>query len=150
MVRGIVAALAMAPLWGCATAPRVCLGAAGVQSIQINSTPQTNGGAPVAVDLVFVTQKTLAQAVAKLSASDYYDNNDRVQLLRDNPGAVQIRYWELPAGYVLPRTRVKPPPCNVQTFLFAGYAGNAPHRLETGKAKVIVVDLGPDDMAIRN
>jgi type VI secretion system protein len=142
--------MVVAPLSGCITPPRLCLGSPGVQSIQINSTPQTNGGAPLAVDLVFVTQKTLAQAVAQLSAGDYYANNDRVQLLRDNPDAVEIRYWELPAGYVLPKTRVKPPPCNAKTFLFAGYASNAPHRLETGKAKVVVVDLGPDDMTIRN
>src|SRR5271168_2788380 len=78
--RTLLVALAFAPLWGCATAPGICFGRKGLQSVSLYSTPATNGGAPVAVDLVYVTQKAAAQAIAKLSASDYYGSNARRQL----------------------------------------------------------------------
>jgi len=172
--RTLLVTLAFAPVCGCATAPQLCFGQPGLQSVSLYSTPATNGGAPVAVDLVYVTQKALAQTIAKLSASDYYGSNARRQLLNDYPGAVYVWFEELPAGDSQPKaaangsggqpqvwfeqvpgggfaaeTQLKPP-CNpVKTFLFASYASDGPHRVEVGKTRAIIVDLGPDDLTIR-
>ena len=139
---------ACAALGGCATPKLLCLRPDGVQSVTIHSSSQANGGVPVAVDLVFVTQKPPAQTISKLTASDYYLGDSRNQLERDNPDAVKIHYWELPAGYTI-KTQVKPP-CNiVKTFIFASYASNGPHRVELTKAKQVTVELGTDDFTTR-
>jgi hypothetical protein len=108
--------------------------------------PDTNGDRAIAVDLVFITQDLPAQEIGKLKARDYFSR--RAQLLRDFPGAVQVRSWELAPGQLVEKADTGPP-CNlVQTYLFADYATQGDHRATVGNVSSVLVTLGADDLAV--
>jgi len=137
---------AMIQLAGCSTPSWLCWFPGGVKTMTLVTAPDTNGDRAIAVDLVFITQDLPAQEIGKLKARDYFSR--RAQLLRDFPGAVQVRSWELAPGQLVEKADTGPP-CNlVQTYLFADYATQGDHRATVGNVSSVLVTLGADDLAV--
>jgi type VI secretion system protein len=137
---------AVIQLAACSTPSWLCWFPGGVKTLTLVTQPDTNGNRAIAIDLVFVTQDLPAQEIGKLNARDYFSR--RAQLLRDFPGAVQLRSWELAPGQLVEKADTSPP-CNlVQTYLFADYATQGDHRATVGNVSSVLVTLGPDDLMV--
>jgi type VI secretion system protein len=136
----MVLALALA---GCKTPSFLCLKTSGLDAITINSSPETNAGRPIAVDLVFITDKTVWQSMSKLKARDYFAA--REQLRRDFPKGYRAISWELQAGQYVTQTATSAP-CNlIGTLIFADYASEGEHRMALRNVKGGTLVLGADD-----
>jgi type VI secretion system protein len=137
---------AVIQLAACSTPSWLCWFPGGVKTLTLVTQPDTNGNRAIAIDLVFVTQDLPAQEIGKLNARDYFSR--RTQLLRDFPGAVQVRSWELAPGQLVEKADTDPP-CNlVRTYVFADYAVQGDHRAALGNASSVVVTLGADDLTV--
>ncbi len=143
-VRFFSFALALLSLSGCKTPKLLCFSSSGLQRLTITSSAESNHGRPIAVDLVYVTDRKILAAIEKLKARDYFAV--RAQLQRDYPKGLMMRGWELQAGQQVVADPVKAP-CNLAgTFLFADFGGEAPgdNRLRLQKAKRGTLALGED------
>jgi type VI secretion system protein len=137
--------LALATLSGCKTPSFLCFKSSGLgQIVLLNSDPSNNGGRPIAVDLVFVTDKKVLQAIAKLKASEYFAL--REQFRRDFTKGYEIQSWELtPGQFDGPKSTSAP--CNlVGTLVFADYSSEGDHRISIGKVRSGTVVLGAEDL----
>lgn len=138
----LAAILLVLPLQACRTPKFLCFSSGGLGDIAINSSPDSNHGRPIAVDLVFVTDKQVWQSLSRLKARDYFAT--REQIRRDFPKGYLARSWELQAGQYVPATETRAP-CNlVGTLIFADFASEGDHRLSLRKAKAGTVVLGAD------
>ena len=137
--------LAAASLSGCKTPSLLCFKSSGLgQIVLLNSDPNNNGGRPIAVDLIFVTDKKVMQTIAKLKAREYFAL--REQLRRDFTKGYEIHSWELtPGQFDGPKSTSAP--CNlVGTLVFADYASEGDHRISIGKVRSGTVVLGAEDL----
>lgn len=142
-------ALALMPmlvsLAGCATIGLQCLKPAAPHDITIRSDPDSNGGRPVAIDLLFITDRAALQSIGKLKAHDYFLLRD--QLRRDFPKGFQIRSWEVQSGQYVGKTDIKPPCPLVGALLFANFSSEGDHRLSLAKTGSGTIVLGADDFS---
>jgi type VI secretion system protein len=137
----------MLPLGGCATPSWLCWFPSGVSKVTLVTTPETNGGQAIAVDLVFVTQQLATQQIGALNARDYFIR--RAQILRDFPQTVMVRSWELAPGQLVQNAAANPP-CNlVHTFVFADFASKGDHRATIAGGGPVQITLGPDDLSVK-
>ncbi|KAK3172158.1 hypothetical protein Dsin_033165 [Dipteronia sinensis] len=129
-------ALVLATLCGlasCKTPKLLCLAPSGLKEIAVRSDATANGGRPIAVDLLFVTDKKVMAEVGDLKARDYFAR--RPQLVRKYRKGWLRTSWELQTGQYVPAERIKPP-CNlIATLVLADYAGEATDVLRLEKAK---------------
>ncbi|WP_313537532.1 hypothetical protein [Sphingomonas sp.] len=131
-------------LAGCKTPKLLCFSSSGLQQLTITSSTESNLGRPIAVDLVYVTDRKILAAVEKMKAREYFAV--RTQLSRDYPKGLLVRSWELQAGQQVVADPVRAP-CNlVGTFLFANFGGEAPadNRLRLHKVRRGTLALGAD------
>jgi type VI secretion system protein len=127
------------PSWLCALPP-------GPSTVTLFAEPDANQDSAIAVDLVFVSDKLAAQQLSGLSAVNYFAL--RSQLLRDYPGGLQVRSWEIAPGQVV-RNAPADPNCNrVQTLLFARYQTPGDHRQTLNGRNNITVILGSQDFTL--
>jgi hypothetical protein len=133
-------------LAGCSTPSWLCIAPPGPSTVTLLATPDANGDAAIAVDLLFITDPLAAQQIAGLSAQDYFSR--RVQLQRDFPVGMQVRSWELAPGQILRNTPVHPSCNRVRTLLFARYATPGDHRQVLGGSDSTVVSLGAQDFSV--
>lgn len=143
-MRFLSSALALLSLSGCKTPKLLCFSSSGLQRLTITSSAESNHGRPIAVDLVYVSDRKILVAIEKLKARDYFAV--RTQLQRDYPKGLMMRGWELQAGQQVVADPVKAP-CNLAgTFLFADFGGETPgdNRLRLQKAKRGTLALGED------
>ncbi len=70
--------------------------AQGLKSIEITSRADSNGGRPIAVDLVYAAAKAPATALSTMQASAYFARHD--QLVLDYPQTFRSQRWEIQAG----------------------------------------------------
>lgn len=147
VVTSVVCPLMVCLLAGCSTPSWLCYFPGGVKHLTLVTQPDTNTDRAIAVDLVFITQDLPAEEIGKLSARDYFIR--RTQLLRDYPGAMIVRSWELAPEQLVLKADADPP-CNlVQTYLFADYGTQGDHRATLDGAKAVEVTLGPDDLTVK-
>jgi type VI secretion system protein len=140
----LAAALALAAqsLSGCSW---LCI-APGPKSVTLIADPNANDDSAVAVDLVFISNKTEAKQVAALSASDFFSR--REQLSRDFPDGMQVRSWELAPGQVF-RDQPTDATCpRAGTVLFAHYATPGDHRQMLSSDRDITIWLNPQDFKV--
>lgn len=137
--------LALVSLASCRTPKLLCFAPTGLKEIGLRSDPGANGGRPVGVELVLVTQKKVLAEVGDLKARDYFAR--RALLTRKFPKGWLRRSWELQAGQYVPATAIKPP-CNLQaTMIFADYAGEVDATLRLEKAERGTLVLKDDGIA---
>lgn len=142
LVRALALLLVLA-LVGCKTPAFLRLKTSSLDAITIYSSPETNAGRPIAVDLVFITDKTVWQSISKLNARDYFAA--REQLRRDFPNGYRAVSWELQAGQYVPQTATKAPYNLIGTLIFANYSSEGEHRMVLRKVKAGTLVLGADD-----
>jgi type VI secretion system protein len=131
---------------GCSTPGWLCYLPPGPSTITLIAEPDANADSAIAVDLVFVSDKTVAQQIATLPAQQYFARRD--QLERDFPTGFQVRSWQLAPGQVA-RQAPTDPTCNrVATLLFVRLSSPGDHRMALATSGSPVVSMNSQDFKV--
>lgn len=109
---------------------------------------EANNDSPIAVDVVFVTDKTLLARIAELPASKWFAV--RGDLTGTFPDAIRYQSWELVPGQrvVVPGDKLRGPRV-AGVFVFADYPGPGAHRARVERFDGrLVVQLGDNAFSI--
>jgi type VI secretion system protein len=100
----------------------------GKLDLRFSVSPQANGGNPVALDILLVSDKELLKELQKMSASDWFAK--REQIILDHPkeeDLVVLRREWVP-GQVVEPSRITVKPEIRAGLVFANYFGPGEHR----------------------
>ena len=109
---------------------------------------QANHNAPVAVDLVAVSDPGLLQKLGRLSAWEWFDR--RKQLQQDDPFHIRVWSWEIvpganPAPFEIPDAARD----SLGILLFADYQTPGLHRARIGPFEQILLHLQREDLRVK-
>jgi len=118
-----------------------------VRRIAIAVADEANENAPIALDLVHVSERPpLAGTIADLSAAQWFER--RAQYERDWPRDLDIRSWEVVPGQILPEERLPSPAVSSEAFLFALYHAPGTHRARLAEGGRVSVRLDVGEMRV--
>lgn len=110
----------------------------------IETVPDANDNAPVAVDIVAITDSALLPTVQSLSATQWF--NAKSQLLRDNPDGFRVWSLELvPGSRFVAQENPLQGVTTEATLLFARYRSEGDHRLRLDKVSSLHLLLMTDE-----
>jgi type VI secretion system protein len=116
--------------------------------LTLAASDEANNDSPIAVDVVFVTDKTLLARIAELPASKWFAV--RGDLKGTFPDAIRYQSWELVPGQrvVVPGDTLRGPRV-AGVFVFADYPGPGAHRVRVDRFDGrLVVQLGDNAFSI--
>lgn len=120
----------------------------GKMSLQVITSSMANQNSPVAVDIVMVSDKKLLDVLAGLTASDWFQKRDQIQL--DHPGKIKVLTdLELVPGQSYGPIKLRVGPQFVGGVLFMNYFTPGAHRAVIDIRKPLVVNLLENDFAIQ-
>ncbi len=115
-----------------------------LEKAYISIDPKANLDTAIAMDLLVVYEDGLVETLFKRSALDYFENKE--QILRDNPGQIDVWSWEVvPGQIVAPRSIIMTQPIPRGAVVFANYLTPGDHRIRLGKEMAVEIKLGPKD-----
>ncbi|HQS84124.1 MAG: hypothetical protein B7Y25_04345 [Alphaproteobacteria bacterium 16-39-46] len=118
-----------------------------LEKAYISIDPKANLDTAIAMDLLVVYEDGLVDTLFKKSALDYFENKE--QILRDNPGQIDVWSWEVVPGQVVaPRSIVMTQPIPRGAVVFANYLTPGDHRIRLGKELAVQIKLGPKDFSL--
>ncbi|MDT7687893.1 MAG: type secretion system protein [Acidobacteriota bacterium] len=146
-----VAALAVV-FTGCPKAPKVVTkrlpGGPKESKIEVSVqvSPHANGGNPVALDLLLVSDKELLKQLQGMTAGEWFEK--RAQIILDHPqvGALVVSSWEWVPGQVIQLNEVKVAPEVRAAVIFANYFNPGEHRAVLDPRKDVRIKLGEDKL----
>ena len=109
---------------------------------------QANNDSPIAIDVVFVTDKAMLARIAELPASKWFAA--RGDLVGTFPDALHYQSWELVPGQrlTIPGDKLRGPRV-AGVFVFADYPGPGAHRVRVEQLSGrLVVQLGENAFSI--
>lgn len=140
-----LAPLVLAPLLAvaaCAEDPVVRINAVELQAAQ-----RINDDFPVAVDLVLISDETLAGEMLELTAADWFTK--KKQYMLDYPEQVLVKSWEVVPGQTLRDVITDQYEAAWTGVVFANYAAPGAHRYRIQRAAdTLVLRLERDDAMI--
>lgn len=118
-----------------------------ISSVVIDVAQDANDNAPVAVDMVAISDAALIAQIQSLSAEQWF--TAKPQLLRDAPNALHIWSLELVPGshFVTENNPLKGTPAQA-IVLFARYRSDGDHRLRLDKTTSLHLLLMTNDIAL--
>lgn len=152
-------ALALACVFtGCPKAPKVITkrvpGTAkdSKMDVKVHVSPTANGGNPVAVDLLLVSDKELLKELQKMTAVDWFARREQIILDHPKEGVLTVWRWEWVPGQVV---SVEPDLFLVKTdvkagVIFANYFNPGEHRavIDPRNVKDILITFGEDKFEV--
>jgi len=116
-----------------------------LEKVYVTIDPKANLDTAVAMDLLIVYEDGLVDTLFKMSALNYFENKE--QILRDNPGQIDVWSWEVVPGQVIaPRSIVMSQPIPRGGIVFANYLTPGDHRVRLGKELAVQIKLLPKDL----
>jgi len=121
--------------------------------LRIHVSPEANGGNPVALDLLLVSDKNVLKELEKITATDWFANGGarRTQFILDHPKQTElvVRQWEWVPGQVIAPDRLTVPAEIKAAVVFANYFNPGEHRAVLDpRAKDILIELGEDKFQV--
>lgn len=116
--------------------------------LTLSASDEANNDSPVAVDVVFVTDKTLLARIAELPASKWFAA--RADLAATFPDSIRYQSWELVPGQrlVVPGDKLRGPRV-AGVFVFADYHGPGANRVRVERFNGrLVVQLGANAFSV--
>lgn len=116
--------------------------------LTLAASDEANNDSPVAVDVVFVTDKAMLDRVAELPASKWF--SVRGDLVATFPDAIRYQSWELVPGQrlVVPGDKLRGPRV-AGVFVFADYPGPGANRVRVERFNGrLVVQLGDNAFSV--
>lgn len=116
--------------------------------VLVHISEQANGGNPVALDLLLVSDKDLLKELQKMKASDWFARRD--QIILDHPKErLVVRQWEWVPGQLISPDQLIVQPEIKAAIVFANYFNPGEHRAVIDpRAKEITIELGNDKLQI--
>lgn len=117
-------------------------------NLTLSASADANNDSPVAVDVVFVTDKAMLARIAELPAAKWFAA--RADLASTFPEAIRYQSWELVPGQhlVVPGDKLRGPRV-AGVFVFADYPGPSAHRVRVERFKGrLVVQLGDNAFSV--
>jgi hypothetical protein len=148
-------ALAMAAVFtGCPKKPKVItqripgMAKDSKLGVQVHISEQANGGNPVALDILLVSDKDLLKELQKMTASDWFARRD--QIILDHPKERLVaRQWEWTPGDLIPPDQIIVTSEIKAGIVFAHYFNPGEHRAVIDpRARGITIELGNDKLKI--
>jgi hypothetical protein len=118
---------------------------AGPREVAIQSDAGSNGGVPLAVDIVFVTEEAAWQELSQMAAADYFER--RAQLGREFPGGFVTSSFEVVPGQQIGGVGISWSCESIGAIVFANYSSASDHRLSVGDAEAGTIFLGEEDFS---
>lgn len=119
-------------------------------NVKVHVYPSANKNNPVAVDLVFVSDKKLLKELMKMSASEWFENRHQVQLDYPKETSLDAGSWEWVPGQAVKLDRVTVRRGVVGGVIFANYFNPGAHRAQIDPRKDFSLILGEDDLCIQS
>ena len=121
--------------------------------VRVHVSPEANGGNPVALDLLLVSDKNLLKELQKMTATDWFADGGarRNQFILDHPKekGLVVRQWEWVPGQVIAPDSLTVPADIKAAVVFAKYFNPGEHRaIIDPHAKDILIELGEDKIQI--
>lgn len=118
-----------------------------MNAVQIDTAPDANDNAPVAVDIVAIADAALVPTVQSLPAAQWF--NAKSQLLRDAPDGLRVWSLELVPGsrYISEENPLRDAPAEA-IVLFARYRSAGDHRLRLDNLDSLHLLLMTDEAVI--
>lgn len=121
-----------------------CAAKVTTKNFEVVAQPHANQDSPVPLDVVLVKTAPLVPIVTGLSAKQWFQ--DRAQLMRDHPGGIEFRSWQVVPGQVIDvRHFPFPNRKGIALVVFADYLSEGVHRLRVDpmkKFRLILKDQG--------
>lgn len=118
-----------------------------LQSISILTDQDVNGGYPLALDVVAITDLTVLNSLAGLRAAEWFSGKTDFQ--RQHQGKLTVFSWELVPGQIFTNIKVAQEPRNVVGIVvYADYLGERSYRASVQNQKKIVIRLQRDDFYV--
>jgi type VI secretion system protein len=116
--------------------------------VHVHISQQANGGNPVALDILLVSDKELLKELQKMPARDWFAR--RGQIILDYPKErLVVRQWEWVPGQLITPDRLTVSPEIKGGIIFANYFNPGEHRAVIDpRAKEITIELGNDKLQI--
>jgi type VI secretion system protein len=105
-----------------------------------------NEDSPVAVDLVFVYDKKLLDALLKIPATEWFAK--REQFIKDYGNALAVEKWEWVPGQQIDRINVSYRAGARRVVLFADYVTDGDHRATADPQEPFRLVLGARDFSV--
>lgn len=118
-------------------------------SVRVHVSPEANGGNPVALDLLLVSDKNLLKELQKMTATDWFAR--RNQIILDHPKEEQlvVRQWEWVPGQVIAPDQLTVRPDIKAGIVFANYFSSGEHRAVIDpRARDILIELGENKLQV--
>ena len=116
--------------------------------VSVRVAPNANGGNPVALDLLLVSDKELLKELQKLSAADWFEK--RAQIILDHPkeGELSVRRWEWVPGQVVELDDVRVAPEVRAAVVYANYFSPGEHRAVLDPHRDVRLTLGESKLEV--
>lgn len=116
--------------------------------VRVEVDERANGGNPVALDLLLVSDKELLKKLQEMSAEEWFDK--RAQIILDNPkeGVLVVSHWEWVPDQVVKLQDVKIAPEVRAAVIFARYFNPGEHRAVLDPRRDVSITLGEKSLAV--
>lgn len=118
-----------------------------LQNVSIIADRDVNGGYPVALDIVVVTDGIVLNLLTGLRAGEWFAA--RADFQRQYQGKLAVLSWELVPGQVFPSVKMPPESRTVVgVVVYADYFGERSYRASVQDQKKILLRLRRDDFEV--
>ena len=118
--------------------------------VKVHVSPTANNNNPVAVDLVLVSDKKLLQELMKMSAREWFEKRQQVELDHPKETALAIARWEWVPGQQVQVDRVPVKLEIVGGVVFANYFNAGAHRASIDPRKGIRITLDDESFCVQS
>jgi type VI secretion system protein len=136
-------------LSGCPKTPKVLPSKPRKVDLQVSISERANGGNPVAIDILLVSDKELLKQLQKMTASDWFAK--REQIILDHPkeqDLVVLSHEWVPGQFVEP-AHLKVSPEVKAGIVFANYFGPGEHRaILDPRSRDVQITLGEEKLEV--
>lgn len=121
--------------------------------VRVHVSDKANGGNPVALDILLVSDKNVLKELEKITATDWFADGGarRNQFILDHPKekGLVVRQWEWVPGQAIAPDTVTIPADIKAAVLFANYFNPGEHRAVIDpRAKDVLIELGEDKLQV--
>lgn len=117
--------------------------------VRVHISAQANGGNPVALDIVLVSDKDLLKELEKMTATQWFERRNQIILDHPKQSEMVVRQWEWAPGQVVAPDRLVIPPEIRAGLIFANYFNPGEHRAVINpRAKDILIKLEGDKLEV--
>ena len=116
--------------------------------MKVSVASDANGGKPIAVDLLLITDESLLEELGEISASEWFKNRNQYRLDYPDETGLSAGSWEWVPGQVVALEPITVMREIVGGVIFANYSTPGEHRAVIDPRKPIAVNLGAEDFTV--